>query len=279
MPRDIISINSTHYVGNNLYRLKLPKAVEFKKGDKLSLYSFSMYNSFYNISQTQYQNTNITFTWFDNTVFNWTIPDGYYSLSDLNLWLQQQFILNKLYCVNSNNSQNIYFVQFQTNSVLYKAQIDIFYMPSSANAALYGYQAAPGSSWTFPSTNTMVRIAINDNLKVYFGTSQTTFGIITPAQNMNYLSDVCPSISRVFSIYLGCNLITSDFNQIGNLFSQFPISASYGNLIKIESSIDSLISIKEGIYSEITVSLWDQENKPLQFIDKDLTLFLIVQTD
>ena len=37
MPRDIISINSTHYVGNNLYRLKLPKAVEFKKGDKLSL--------------------------------------------------------------------------------------------------------------------------------------------------------------------------------------------------------------------------------------------------
>ena len=31
MPRDIISINSTHYIGNNLFRLKLPKAVEFKK--------------------------------------------------------------------------------------------------------------------------------------------------------------------------------------------------------------------------------------------------------
>jgi hypothetical protein len=99
-------------------------------------------------------------------------------------------------------------------------------MPSSSNAALYGYQVAPGATWNFPATNTMVRIAINDNLKTYFGTSQTTFGNITPAQNMNYLSDVCPSISRVFSIYLGYNLITSDFNQIGNLFSQFPISAS-----------------------------------------------------
>ena len=126
MPRDIISINTTHYVSNNMYRLKLPKAVEFKKGDKLSLYSFSMYNSFYNISASQYGNTNITFTWFDGTIYNWTIPDGYYSLSDLNLWLQQQFILNKLYCVNSNNSQNIYFTVFQTNSVLYKAQIDVF---------------------------------------------------------------------------------------------------------------------------------------------------------
>jgi hypothetical protein len=186
---------------------------------------------------------------------------------------------SNLYCVNSNNSQNIYFVQFQTNSVLYKAQNDVYFMPSSSNAALSGYQVAPGATWNFPATNTMVRITINDNLKVYFGTTQTTFGNISPAQNMNYLSDVCPSISRVFSIYLGCNLITSDYNQIGNLFSQFPISSSYGNLIKIESPIDALISIKEGIYSEITITLWDQENRPLVFIDTEMTLFLIIQTD
>ena len=34
------------------------------------------------------------------------------------LWLQQQFIINKLYCTNANNSQNIYFVQFQTHFFL-----------------------------------------------------------------------------------------------------------------------------------------------------------------
>ena len=280
MPRDIISINTTHYVGNNMYRLKLPKAVQFKKGDKLSLYSFSMYNSFYNISASQYGNTQITFQWFDGTIYNWTIPDGYYSLSDLNLWLQQQFIINKLYCVNSNNSQNIYFVQFQTNSVLYKAQIDVYFMPSSANATLYGYQKPSGATWNFPASNLMNKITINSNLKPYFGFStQTTFGEITPAQNMNYLSDITPTISPVFSIYIGCNLIVSEFNQIANLFSQFPISAAYGNLIKIESTIDSQISIKEGIYSDIIITLWDQENNALQFQDNDLTLFLIITTE
>jgi len=280
MPRDIISINTTHYVGNNMYRLKLPKAVQFKKGDKLSLYSFSMYNSFYNISASQYGNTQITFQWFDGTIYNWTIPDGYYSLSDLNLWLQQQFIINKLYCVNSNNSQNIYFVQFQTNSVLYKAQIDVYFMPSSANATLYGYQKPSGATWNFPASNLMNKITINSNLKSYFGFStQTTFGEITPAQNMNYLSDITPTISPVFSIYIGCNLIVSEFNQIANLFIQFPISAAYGNLIKIESTIDSQISIKEGIYSDIIITLWDQENNPLQFQDNDLTLFLIITTE
>jgi hypothetical protein len=264
-----------------MYRLKLPKAVQFKKGDKLSLHSFSMYNSFYNISQKQYQTNQITFTWFDGTIYNWTIPDGYYSLPDLNIWLQSQFIINKLYCVNSNNSQNIYFVTFQTNSVLYKAQIDVYFMPSSTNAALYGYQIPVGATWTFPSVNTMVRLTINSNLKSYFGTTETTFGSITPAQNMNYLSanGICPVVSPVFSIYLGCNLIVSDFNQIGNLFSQFPISAAYGNLIKIESSIDALISIKEGIYSEILITLWDQDNNALIFNDPEMTCFLIVETN
>ena len=70
-----------------------------------------------------------------------------------------------MYCVNSNNSQNIYFVQFQTNSVLYKAQIDVYFMPSATNAALYGYQKPEGATWNFPATNTMVRITINENLK------------------------------------------------------------------------------------------------------------------
>ena len=71
----------------------------------------------------------------------------------------------------------------------------------------------------------------------------------------------------------------SEYNLIGNLFSQFPISSSYGNLIKIESTIDSQISFKEGIYSEIIISLWTQENDPLVINDNDLTIILIISTD
>ena len=74
-------------------------------------------------------------------------------------------------------------------------------MPSATNATLYGYQKPEGASWNFPGSNTMVRITINENLKTYLGfPSQTTFGNISPSQNMNYLSDICPSISRVFSV-------------------------------------------------------------------------------
>ena len=88
-------------------------------------------------------------------------------------------------------------------------------MPSTTNATLYGYQKPSGATWNFPATHTMNKITINSNLKSYFGFStQTTFGIITPAQNMNYLSDICPTITAVFSIFLGCNLIVSEFKPI-----------------------------------------------------------------
>ena len=101
MVRQFITLNNSNYTGGNNYTLRFPKTVSLDKDTKLSLFSFSMYNSFYNISQKQYNNSNITFTWFDGTVYNWIIPDGYYSVGDLNIWLQSQFLINNLYCTNS----------------------------------------------------------------------------------------------------------------------------------------------------------------------------------
>jgi len=71
-------------------------------------------------------------------------------------------------------------------------------MPSATNAGLYGYQTPAGATWSIPSNNTMVRLTINENLKSFFGTTETTFGIITPAQNMNYLSNICSVVSPIF---------------------------------------------------------------------------------
>jgi hypothetical protein len=93
--------------------------------------------------------------------------------------------------VNSNNSQNIYFVQFQTNSVLYKAQIDVYFMPSSANATLYGYQKPEGATWNFPATNTMVQITINDNL---ISDSLSLISQLNPSKIQNKMVSKCNQI-------------------------------------------------------------------------------------
>ena len=120
MVRQFITLNNSNYIsGAKQYTLRFPKTVSLDQNTKLSLFSFSIYNSFYNISQKQYNNSNITFTWFDGTFYYWIIPDGYYSVGDLIIWLQSQFLINNLYFTNSSNSQNIFFVAFKINSVLY----------------------------------------------------------------------------------------------------------------------------------------------------------------
>lgn len=277
MPRDIIAINTTHYQGSNRYTLKLPHAIKLENA-KLSLYSFSMYNSTYNISQDLGNNL-ITFQWFDGTIYNWTIPDGYYSVDDANSWLIGKFIENNLYVENSSKTQNTYFVRFQTNSVLYKNQIDVFYVPSQTEATTLGYLRPSGATWNFPNQRQMVQLTINDNLKKYFGMkTRTLFGNETIVTNYSYLSEIAPVISPVFSIYLSCNLVVSSYNNVANVFAQFPINVSYGSLIQYNSVQDARIDIRSGIYNEISVQLWDQNYKPLQFSDTEFTLFLIIET-
>ena len=54
MVRQFITLNNSNYTGGNNYTLRFLKTVSLDKDTKLSLFSFSMYNSFYNISQKQY---------------------------------------------------------------------------------------------------------------------------------------------------------------------------------------------------------------------------------
>ena len=177
MVRQFITLNNSNYTGGNNYTLRFPKTVSLDKDTKLSLFSFSMYNSFNSISQKQYGNSTITFIWFDGTIYNWVIPDGYYSVGDINIWLQSQFLINNLYCTNSSNSQNIFFVAIKINSVLYKNKIDTNYVPSATNASLFGYVKPFGATWNFPSQNTCITITINSGLQKYFGiTDRLNFG-------------------------------------------------------------------------------------------------------
>ena len=84
--REQILINSVNYVTPNRYVYKFPRPVRFNKNSKVSLYSFSMYNSTYNISSAL---NNYTFSviWINNITYNFIIPDGYYSYTDLDNFL------------------------------------------------------------------------------------------------------------------------------------------------------------------------------------------------
>ena len=72
------------------------------------------------------------------------------------------------------------------------------------------------------------------------------------------------------------NLILSKFSQVGNIFCQIPINAEYGKLISYNSQIDTGVNVQSGMYNSINIGLWDQLYNPLQFIDNELVLMLVI---
>ncbi len=278
--REPLLINTTHHKQSSQYSIRLNRPVDIKNGATISISKFSYYNSLYNISD-QYGNKYITFKWIDGTVYNWIIPDGYYSVNDLNSWLQTQFITNNLYATNSKTSETFYFVQFVTNPVQYKNEIDVFYVPTATDATTANLTVPASATWSFASVRKLPIITINPNLKAYFGmSSRVVFGDESDqTKNYQYLSDITPTISPVFNILVTCNLAETYFGNSPLLIDQFPISASYGQLINYTSTIESNINVAPGIYNEIIVTLWDQNMMPLQSKDKDLTMIIILSYD
>ena len=275
MPRTII-LNSSNYVAGsgNKYVYVLPQTYKSNKNDCIGVASLAIYNSTFNVTALRGNNT-ITITWVANTTTNFTltIPDGYYSATDLNYQIQQFCILNNLYCTNSSGNY-IYFCELQQNGPRYALQLNLYYLPTSANAATLGYSKPSGASWSFPSTNSTPQVIISAGFGALLGLSAGTYPTTSSSSNQQFLSTTTPVISPIDSYILTCNLINSPYTIPSNAFFTIPLNASLGQLVTVNPSQIVFNSIALGHYSNITIMLYDQLFNPLVLNDKEMTLSL-----
>lgn len=273
MPTQIVSINTSHYMGGNTYSFKFPQNVKMDNCT-LSVYSASMYNSTYNISSSLGNNT-FSIVWLSNT-FNIAIPDGYYSFDDINSFIEQQCIINKLYCTTSTGDY-VYFINVSANAVRYRSQIDVYPIPTSATATSNGWSLPSGASWSFPVTAATPQLIISSGLKSLFGFSlQTSFPVTVGSTSSSTLGDIYPTISPIFSYVFTCNLVNSAISIPSGVFFQLPVTASYGGLIEANVSQNSSVTIQDGSYNDVTIQLWDQDFNPLSFQDPALSMSLLI---
>jgi hypothetical protein len=273
--KDLILVNSTHYQGNNKYVYKLPSSVTLRKGTKLSLYSFSMYNSTYNISSTL-NNNKFSIIWL-GTSYNFTIPNGYYSLDQLNNYLQFCMLSNNLYF--KTTTAPVYPISISANSVQYSAQINVLYIPTSAGATTLGYTKPTGASWNFPVSNSTPQFVVNSGLQSILGfqNGQSTFPESVQTTNQQFISSALPILSPVYCYIVTCNLLNSNYSNIPNMFTQIPINVEYGKLIQFTNAFQQQIDVREGVYNEIVIQLFDQNLNSLQFKDYELAMTLIIE--
>ena len=92
------------------------------------------------------------------TQFTLTLPDGFYTMSDFNNYIDQFCITNGLYLINSSG-QNVYYINVSTNQNYYAVQLLLYTVPTSLPT---GYTAP--SNWIGYSTYSTARTPYFSNL-------------------------------------------------------------------------------------------------------------------
>jgi hypothetical protein len=147
-----ITINTTHYVLNsNRYRFSFPTQIDLSRSrPALGVSQIALYNSIPNVSAALGNNL-LTITWVDGISKTFTLSDGYYDASALNLFLQFAFAQSGWFLQSSSTvSQAIYFAQIEANAINYALEVDFFVVPKTLPA---GYSLPPNVTWSLPTAN------------------------------------------------------------------------------------------------------------------------------
>jgi len=269
-----ILINKTHFVqgSQSTYRYNLPLGgISIKFGDVLSLASVDLYYSWFNITEEE-GNNQVSFI-FNGTTYNLTLPDGFYTIEDLDSAFQHFFINNNLYLIDSNGN-HVYYVKLTTNPVRYRTQLDLFLMPTTLPSGF----TDPGS-FPFPATSETPQIIINSLFGVRIGFDAGTYP--TTPSNVKYeiLGQNTPIISTVQSILVRTNLINNgQFSNPSDLLTTFtvPQGTRIGAVIRYEEHNNNM-NAQPGKYTFFEIEFTDQLYEPLKLQDKDATILLILK--
>jgi hypothetical protein len=282
--------------------------IKFVKGQKVALASLTSYYSTFNITKV-YNNNTFSYIWVDNTQVNITIPDGFYDITTLNAYLQQQFLFNGHYLVNNDSGQYVYFITMGSNVTAYSFEINCFPMnvfdyPIGTGAGTYTIGTKQPSStspvWVMP-VNNIVPIfyvpATNFQKLIGFNTGYYPQGSPTYTQAVisgsppnqiqtpqytavqGYLSQFTPQITPYSSFILTCSLLNNNYAVPNTLLYCYAPQGNFGEQFTISPTGQfSFIDIQPGEYNSFTMTIIDQDLFPVALQDPQ-TIILLVITD
>jgi hypothetical protein len=275
MPRTLI-INSSNYVvgSGNKYEYRFPQTSKFSAGSSIAVSNLAIYNSIQNITIKRGNNV-ITLNWL-GTDYIFNIPEGYYSVSDLNAFIQQQSIINGLYCTANDGADNVYFVELVINSIRYSTSLNFYAIPTSAEATQKGYVKPTNATWEFPASPQCPSLTFAQPFANLLGFTFGTFPPTLQSTNIQYLSTQTPVISPVDSLIFTCNLVSSKYSIPSDVFYSVPISASLGSLILFNNTSLVYNDIIPQNFSSLIITIYDQLFQKVELLDKELTLTLSI---
>jgi len=211
------------------------------------------------------------------TDFNITIPDGFYTIEDLNSYMQQYAIANGLYLIDNNNDNVYYTPAFYVNSVSYAVQLLLYVVPRSTPAGWtqpsnwIGYSGAPNDRTPH------VHILADSRFGDFIGFTTGTYPFpILRTTNYSALSNKTPIGSYVNSIIVHSSLVNNSVVSPSDILDAFQIvDTKFGSNINYQPSIEKFVKINKGSYNSMIIYLTDQNNNPITLEDSNILITII----
>jgi hypothetical protein len=254
-------------------------------GAEIMITNIQIPYSFYNITSS-YANNTLSFSFPTGTNTYATdiivIPDGFYTTTSLNYYLQQWMISKGYYLVDSLG-KNVYYYQMSYNVFQYGNQLLSFIVPTSLPSG-YSYPSGYNISTIFnnngfPTVSRCPYITIANNITNYLGFSAGSFPPdLNRITNYSINSTTTPQGSNINSIIVRCSLVSNTVSFPSDIIDSFPISgATFGSNINYSPSIEKWVKMTQGSYSSFIITLCDQNLNNIVSRDSNVLITLMIK--
>jgi hypothetical protein len=212
---------------------------------------------------------------------NLTLPDGFYTTTSLNSYIQQFCVSNGFYLIENSTQNNLYYINVLFNDTYYANQIILKPVPT----ALPGGFTAPANWAGYPvaTLTPYVEILSANHFGKFLGFTPGNYGILSTAGGLPTVaysvnSNQTPVGSTVNSLVIRCSLVNNNVSAQTDIIDAFAISGQFGRNLNFNNNIEKWIKLNAGRYSSFTVSIVDQNMNDIEILDSNILINFIIRT-
>jgi len=278
-------LNNTNVISSNnttfQYRF-INGGFYIPEGSEICISTVSIPYAFFNITTANNNNTFNFISW-SGTVYPIVLPNGFYTQSDVQQYLQTFFLNNNLYLTNSQGDP-VFFLFITVNQTYYANQILVYNVPTSAEFqpatvgnAYYGWSAPAGFVFPTPTTKAPSLQVLNNNFQQYLGFNAGTYG--GGAVDQSFLSQFAPNTTPINSLIVTVNCVNNPVSIPTNVIDNIPITnVSFGSQIVYEPKYEKWVTISgNSTYNNLIITILDQNFNPVISNDPNATISLLLK--
>jgi hypothetical protein len=259
---------------NNEFVYNFPSTTNLSNCE-ITVQSIQINYCWFNISASVYNNNTFSYQWYDNTTstystYNVTLPDGLWSISDINGFLQYTMIANGQYSLDTATGNNVYYIQLELNSVLYAVQVNTYPVATVPPTGITYEFTAPSITFnpivTFPSN--FCKIV---GFAAGFSTTESNAGT-----NLSFTSSVAPQVQPSPTLLLSCNACFNKFSQPPNILFALTPNVSVGASFYIQP-FPVWTTVLGGQYSQIRLSWMNTSYQAIPLQDPTCCIVLLIR--